>query len=123
MSSAFSITQAVNPPRAVYLDYPLGHTAGKLDRDDQRSVMRATLRAFERAQPDTGIVTLPFTWHADDSWKERVMRPQKKKGAEASQHADDRVARFDTPQYQSESDAEAADPNCPTCIFIKSDRS
>ena len=31
MTSAYDITQAVNPPRAVFVNYPLGHQTGKPD--------------------------------------------------------------------------------------------
>ena len=100
MSSALSITAAVNPPRAVYLDYPLGRTAG---------------------EPGT-VVHLPYEWSPDDSWKDRVMRPDPDKARSESGHADDRVARHDSPQYQTEADAEAADTNCPTCVFLEDAR-
>ena len=40
MSSAYSITRSVNPPRAVYLDFPLGRTAGKAnDKPLQRKII------------------------------------------------------------------------------------
>ena len=120
MSSALSITQAVNPPRAVYLDYPLGRTAGKPgDPENQRNVMRDTLAAFAAIDTPGDIVQLEYEWTADDSWKDRVMRPDPDKPKGSSEHADDRVARHDTPQYQTSSDAEAADANCPTCVFLE----
>ncbi len=136
MSSARSITESANPPRAVYLDYPLGHTSGKPDdRNNQLDIMRATLAAFETIDSPGTIVDLLFEWTPDDSWKDRVMRPSPKKepgegqkagpkqaGAKEDSHSDDRVARFDTPQYQTEDDASSADPNCPTCVFLTDNR-
>jgi hypothetical protein len=124
MSSALSITQAVNPPRAVFLDYPLGHTAGKAnDKADQRRVMIETLRAFERIQDPGKVVTLKNEWSSDHSWKDRVMRasPRSENDADRveSLHEDDRVERYDTPQYQTSEDARRADPACPTCIFLE----
>ena len=124
MSSARSITAAANPPRAVYLDYPLGRTAGKpQDKDDQLGVMQATLQAFSSISEPGTIVDLPFVWTEDDSWKDRVMRPQPKTASNndqpASDHEDDRIERFDTPQYQLPQDAAAVDGNCPTCIFLE----
>lgn len=121
-SSALSITQAVKPPRAVYLDYPLGHTTGKPeDPDNQRDIMQAALMAFENISSSGEIVPLEFSWQADDSWKDKVMRPRQA-GAQnhPSEHQDDRVERWPTPQYQNEADAQAADPACPTCIFPES---
>ena len=119
MSSALSITRAVNPPRAVYLDYPLGHTAGKpLDQQNQLAIMRDTLAAFE-AHTEPGTIThLNYEWQSDHSWKDRVMRPKPRQTDEdRGESADDRVERFDTPQYQSEEDAELATGDCPTCVF------
>ena len=70
MSSALSITRAVNPPRAVYLDYPLGYTSGKVhDKDNQMNVMRDTLAAFQSINRPGGVVYLDYEWCEDDSWK------------------------------------------------------
>ena len=47
MGSALDILEAVNPPRAAFLDYLLGHTAGKpFDRDLQRAIAVSALDAF-----------------------------------------------------------------------------
>ena len=44
LTSALSITASVNPPRAVFVDYPLGHTAGKPDDvESQDAIVRAAL--------------------------------------------------------------------------------
>ena len=123
MSSAYSITAAVNPPRAVYLDYPLGRTAGKPnDLHNQMEIMASTLNAFQTIKQPGSIVELPFAWATDDSWKDRVMRPQKSSSksahAEKVQHDDDRVARFDTPQYQTQEDEQLAAADCPSCVFL-----
>ena len=106
LSSARSITAAVNPPRAVFLDFPLGRTAGKPgDQDLQRRIMRDALAAIvEIDQPGT-IRDLPHRWSETDAWKDRAMRPTAGSGGTA---ADDRVARDDTPQYQYPEDAAAA---------------
>ena len=116
MSSARSITAAANPPRGVYLDYPLGHTSGKPgDADNQLAIMRDTLKAFGSIDTPGTIVDLPYQWADDDAWKDSVMRPRSSQADDG--HEDDRVERFDTPQYQTPEDADAADPDCPTCIF------
>ena len=118
MSSAYSITASVNPPRAVYLDYPLGHTAGKpLDLSNQRAVMRDTLSAFEELGPSEGIRCLPYEWRENHGWKERVMRPEPSQSEHDSKASDDRVSRHSEPQYQTEEDALLADQQCPTCVF------
>ena len=122
LTSALSITQAVNPPRAAFVDYPLGHTAGKPHRPElQRQLLLDALAAFETLTSPGGVVTLPYRWEDDDSWKDRVMRPDP--GSARSGHADDRTARHDAPQYQTEEDqrrAEAAlaEGGCETCVFL-----
>jgi hypothetical protein len=123
LSSAYSITAAVNPPRAVYIDYPLGHTAGKPnDAAGQRRIMLKTLQALEASQSPGTFTDLNETWQADDAWKDRVMRPpaQNELAEDKGNHADDRVERHATPQYQTEADAQAApDPSqCASCLWL-----
>ena len=119
MSSAYSITAAVNPPRAVYLDFPLGHTAGKPhDAALQRRVLRDTLDALVTIDTPGTIRRLAYRWTEDDSWKDLVMRP----GAGGSSE-DDRTKRLPDPQYQCEEDRIAAQAaferdGCPSCVFL-----
>lgn len=119
LSSAWSITHAAFAPRAVYLDFPLGRTAGKAgDAGMQREIMRAALAMLRDAEAPGEIAELPYRWADSDDWKDRVMR--RKRGGGAGGHTDDRSARLGTPQYQTEEDAAMADPHCPTCIFPES---
>ena len=95
MTSAYSITASVNPPRAAFTDFPLGHTCGPPDQPDtQRSIMRDALALFETME-EPGIVPLDYRWPAP--WKE-----------EARKLVDHRTPRYDTPQYQDEDDRAAA---------------
>jgi hypothetical protein len=99
MSSALDITRAVNPPRAVFTDFPLGHTTGKpFDRPLQREMMVEALSAFETMDKPGSIKILPFKWDAEESWKHS--------GAGAD--GDNRLARTEEPQYQSDDDKVAA---------------
>ncbi len=122
MSSAYSITKAVNPPRAVYIDFPLGRTAGKPnDKGLQRKIMIDTLTMLESIQDPGTIRVLPYRWADQDGWKDGVMRPRADGDSKGS---DDRVGRFPNPQYQTaEDEAEAqvrlADDGCPTCVFLE----
>jgi hypothetical protein len=62
MTSAYDITQAVNPPRAVFLNYPLGHQTGKPDDSaNQRAIVLAALKASPAGSsscPTYGIRTI-----------------------------------------------------------------
>ena len=119
MSSALSITEAVNPPRAVYLDFPLGHTAGKPnDPELQRRILRDALDALISIDAPGTIRRLPYRWADDDAWKDRVMRPDP-----AGSSKDDRIERHPDPQYQCEEDRVAAEAElerggCPGCVFL-----
>ena len=122
MTSAYSITRSANPPRAVYLDFPLGHTTGKPhDPDGQRQILRDAFRHFASIDTPGEIVTLPYEWDDDDAWKDRVMRPSTESGDD---HEDDRVERYDTPQYQTERDRELAEAagECDTCVWLEEER-
>jgi hypothetical protein len=88
MTSALDITRAVNPPRAAFLDYPLGHTTGKpYDPELQRAIMRGALAAFESLTTPGSVKILPFVWSEDETWK-----------LEAFAGDDTRTQRLDTPQ-------------------------
>ena len=118
MSSALSITAAVNPPRAVYLDFPLGHTAGKPhDKALQRRILRDALDALAAIDAPGTIRRLPYRWTEDDTWKDSVMRP-----GSGGPGGDDRIERLPDPQYQYEEDRIAAEAafkrdGCPSCVF------
>ena len=72
MTSAMDITRAVNPPRAVFVNFPLGHQTGKPnDPALQRAIVRDALRAFETISRPGEIVELPYVWDANDRlWEE-----------------------------------------------------
>ncbi len=121
MSSALSITRSANPPRSAYLDFPLGHTAGKPHQADlNRAIVRDALAAFDSLTRPGEIVRLPYEWADDDAWKDGVMRPR----AAGSSHGDSRVERVSQPQYQTEDDRALAEQalrsgGCPTCVWLE----
>jgi hypothetical protein len=128
MSSAHSITRSVNPPRAVYLDFPLGHTAGKAnDPGLQCEIMLDTLQALQAIRVPGTILELPHSWTEDDAWKDRVMRPDPDgvDGVDGAEGAvDERIARLETVQYQCDEDRVAAEEalatgGCSSCIFLE----
>jgi D-proline reductase (dithiol) PrdB len=101
MASALDIIQAGNPPRSVFVDYPLGHTAGKpFDSVDQRRIVRAALRAFASIQEPGNIVHLDGRWSDDDAWKASAAEPSA---------GDQRSPRNTEPQYQTEEDRALAE--------------
>lgn len=110
MTSARDITRAVNPPRAAFLDFPLGHTAGKPHAPDlQRRILVEALSSFETMTAPGSMKDLPFRWSEDEEWK-----------AKAFAEGDDRKPRHDTPQYQDEEDRRLAEEgggrSCPVCL-------
>ena len=99
VASALDIIQAGRPPRATFIDYPLGHTAGKpFDEADQMSILRASLRAFETMTTPGEIQLLPNTW-GEDGWR---------RAASATTGEDTRQPRDETPQFQFATDRAAA---------------
>jgi hypothetical protein len=105
MSSALDITRAVNPPRAAFLDYPLGHTTGKPHAPAlQRDILRQALAAFTALTEPGSIHMLPFRWSEDQAWQ-----------ATAQRGPDDRRPRYDTPQYQTDEDRRRAASACHAC--------
>ena len=95
----------MNPPRAVFLDFPLGHTAGKPhDPALGRAILLEALDALETMTAPGSVRRLPFRWSEDDGWK-----------ATAMVGGDARLSRDDTPQYQNEEDRVRAEGCGPAC--------
>ena len=100
LGSALDILEAGAPPRAVFVDYPLGHSAGRpFDRADQDRVVGAALQAFGTIGTPGTIVRLDAHWD-DDGW--RV-------AASSTHGADTRMPRDTSPQYQTEDDRRLAE--------------
>lgn len=99
LGSALDILTAGKPPRAVFLNYPLGFEAGRFkDTADQLAVVKQALAAFETMTEPT-IAPLPFEWPA--GWD---MINEREKGK-----LDNRSPRTTDPQYQNDADRLAAD--------------
>jgi hypothetical protein len=73
MTSALDITRSVKPPRAVFVNFPLGHQSGPPDQPElQRKIVIDAMRAFETIKSPGEIVELPYVWDRNDrSWEER----------------------------------------------------
>jgi D-proline reductase (dithiol) PrdB len=127
LTSAWSITAAVKPPRAVFIDFPLGHTAGRpFDRSSQQFVIDAALDAFTSVREPGAIVPLPLTWTDGDDWKDAATgrgggASGSGSGDAPSGGSDPRSERLGQPQYQCARDRELAEAagNCATCVFVE----
>ncbi len=101
MASARDIVAAGNPPRAVFLDYPLGHTTGRpFAPQEQYAITRAGLEALASIDKPGTVVALERRWDADDAWKADAMNPAA---------GDLRQPRDTTPRYQCAADRVAAE--------------
>ena len=111
MSCALSITRSVHPPRATYLDWPLGRTAGRPGEADlQRTLVRAALDLVTTASTPGEIRWLDVPWPAGDGWKATAMRTRARddmSGGGDSARSDSRTARSAEPQWQSPDDERA----------------
>lgn len=73
LSCARDITASAFPPRAVYVNYPLGNTSGRpYDLENQREIVEEALRVLEEATEAGRIVDTAHLWSEDESWMGRV---------------------------------------------------
>ena len=99
LGSAIDIFTAGRPPRATFVDYPLGHSSGKpFDPADQLSIVRAALAGFEALRTPGEIQVLNNAW-GDDGWRDE---------ASSTRGQDTRQPRDETPQFQLPADRDAA---------------
>ena len=100
LGSALDIFEAGRAPRATFVDYPLGHTAGKpFDMADQLGIVRAALEGLETMGREEEIRHLPNQWDTVGRWRADAMR---------ADGGDARQPRDKTPQFQHPADREAA---------------
>ena len=99
LGSAMDILVAGKPPRATFVNYPLGFESGRFrDKTDQLAVVREALKGFaELSSP--AIVPMNFEWQA--GWD---MLHEREKGK-----LDQRSPRTTEPQYQTKDDRLAAE--------------
>ncbi|HEY7067396.1 MAG TPA: hypothetical protein VII06_38420 [Chloroflexota bacterium] len=74
LTSAIDITERIRPPRAAFLNYPLGNATGEPhDAVGQRRVLRQALALAESVREPGTIVELPDRW-PDPTWEEQTIR-------------------------------------------------
>ena len=99
MGSALDILRAGQPPRATFVDFPLGHTSGKpFDREGRLALVRSALSGLETMSEPGTIHILPDRWDTDDAWKIATLK------SDGGGGGDQRKPRNTTPQYQTEED-------------------
>ena len=110
-------------PRSVFLDFPLGHTAGKKHENEmQREILTEALSAFQDMKQPGEVKQLPYQWSEDESWRENPMSGgRKEKRSSGKTDGDSRTPRVDIPQYQDPEDEEAferqhANGACGLCV-------
>ncbi len=101
MGTALDIVKFGAPPRAVFMDFPLGHGGGPaFDPDRQLAIARQAMAALESIREPGQIVPLEQIWPEGDAWKS---------GASDESGDDVRQPRDLTPRYQREDDRRLAE--------------
>lgn len=96
MTCLWEVSRAFKPPRAVFLDFPMGCPAGKPDEPElQRDILRAALRSAPEFGDPWKMLELPFQWSADGSraWEEEVRKIYRRGLATVSAHIADHRAK------------------------------
>ena len=61
------VTEKIKVPRAVSLEFPLGHPVGKsFDPEQQKVILMDAFRALESIKEPGVIFELPYKWQATD---------------------------------------------------------
>ncbi len=75
LSTVWDITSAIKPPRACFLDFPIGCPAGKPNEPElQREILKAALKQAPKLGGEWHLHELPFQWSEDGSrgWEEEL---------------------------------------------------
>ena len=77
MSSAWDITRSVKPPRAAFVNFPLGNQTGRPgDAAEQLSIVRDALTAACAMTKPASITILPYKWDQSGyGWQGGEYRP------------------------------------------------
>ncbi len=73
IGSARDVMEAVKAPRAVFVNFPLGHNTGKpFDRELQLSILKDAFEALKSIKQPGIIIDLPYQWSQDNSWEKEM---------------------------------------------------
>ncbi|MBT6244171.1 MAG: hypothetical protein HOI43_02065 [Gammaproteobacteria bacterium] len=101
MGSGLDILQAGKPPRARFLNYPLGFEAGQpFNEENQLAVLAAAISGFDD-MTEPGIEPVNFNW--EQGWQMISDRDKHSAGSDL------RSERDATPRYQTLRDKELAE--------------
>tara|TARA_B110000438_G_scaffold30674_1_gene30118 strand:- start:25 stop:453 length:429 start_codon:yes stop_codon:yes gene_type:complete len=108
VTSARDITRAAKTPRAVFSDFPLGHTTGKVEDPNVSYLIVSEAMSLVERETEEHIVDLPHKWETTDVWKDFVFPAGGPLKTQPGEVVDDRLERWGEPQYQTEEDADKA---------------
>ena len=75
VSSCRDITEAVKPPRALFVNFPLGHQTGRpFEPHLQRSIVMAALKNLKTVTKGGTIADFPYQWPEGNAWQDTVFR-------------------------------------------------
>lgn len=96
MSTVWDITLAVKPPRACFVDFPIGCPIGKPRQPEwQRRVLRAIFAQAPRFSAEWALHELPFQFEANGGrqWEEELMELYRRGLGTVSAHVADHSKR------------------------------
>jgi len=96
LSTVWDITSAIKPPRACFLDFPIGCPAGKPNEPEmQRQILKAVLKQAPMFNDTWRIYDLPFQWSEDGSraWEEELKKIYRAGLRTVQAHVADHTAR------------------------------
>lgn len=75
LGAARDIVTHCGVPRFAFLDFPLGNPCGKpYDLDMQATIATAAIDLFETASEPGSVVTMPYRWSDDESWRDAYFK-------------------------------------------------
>ena len=103
MGTGYDILAQCKPPRAIFLDYPMGITVGRPSApEEQFSITQTAVQALETITEPGTILEQDYIWSEDETWKVEAAN---------ADTGDIRQPRDVTPRYQFEEDRIAAEEN------------
>jgi hypothetical protein len=71
LGSCRDMMELVKPPRAAFVNFPLGHQCGKLGEPElQTQILKDALSLFESAKSPGKIEDLEYTWDVPFTWQD-----------------------------------------------------